>query len=231
MPINVLMRTAVFATMCLLVCMGIMQSYSHFRYYFSGAEQLKAEVAKLNHELEGQKLRTMVAMERAEDLRQSVAAALPPELINLVPQHAQKYQLRSIASVTQTGNLEKIRNPQNILQEGKEAFRKNHFEQASKIFESLVDVYPWSPVAPEALFLAVECQFQLERKTPMITLVEEMVSRYPESDLTGFALLRLSEMYVQEGRKDDAIEIVDTVVQNFPNGDLRQQAEQVKKRL
>ncbi len=209
----------------------IMQAYSHFRHHFSGAEQLQQQVAQLQHHLKEQKLQTLIALERAEDLRQSVAAVLTPDMMSQLPDHQTQYQARAIASVVQDGELERIENPQRLLARGKELFRRNKFSEAIEVFEQVADDFPASPAAPEALFLAVESQFQLQRKTPMIQVVERMMARYPENDLTGFALLRVSELFITEGRKDDAAEIIETVVINFKNVDLLKQADTFKKRL
>ena len=225
------MNLAAYSTTCLFVCLLVMQGYSHLRHHFSGVDELKVEISQLRKRVVEEQLKTVLAREQSEDLRENVAALLSPKMLNDVLDHSQNYQLRSIASVTQDPKVENVRKPKELLTRGKEAFRKNEYNEAVEVLRELINVYPYSPSAPEGLFLLIESQFQLAQALNVVRSVEIMMNQYPENELTGFAMLRLSDIYIMEDRREDAKEILETAQKNYKNPDLQKQIELSLKRL
>lgn len=225
------MNMVVFVSAVLTLSLAALQLHGHFRMHFSGVEKMQAQIAHLENEIKKENLRSLIAVEQAEDMRQSVASLLAPDLVEKLPRLEEKYQLRRIASVTQSSPELRVSSPSTLLQEGKILFQQEQYAKASEHLENLARLYPNAAAAPEALFLAAECQYQLQRRTPMLQVIEKMMARYPESDLTGFAMLRMTDIYREEGRLDDAREVVLVVRENFKSPQIQQQVESLLKSL
>lgn len=72
--------------------------------------------------------------------------------------------------------------PRLLLGMGQAALRSNHLEDAAKVFENLVQVYPTSQVAPEALYWTAVAKYKgTHDRDQLIGTWSQLRSRYPSS--------------------------------------------------
>lgn len=208
--------------------MGLMQTYSFFRHHFSGVDELKQQVVKLEKEIEQERLKSHIAYYEAETIRQDMAALLPDK----IKSKKDSYQIRGLASVLQIQEPIKFDSSKKVLSEGKELFANTRYNESIATFKKLIDQYPESSAVVEAYFLLAESYYQIQAVEDTIDTIETMVSLFPESELTGFALLRLSGIFIERNLSEDAQQVLFTVKHNFAfNPDLVLQAEKMLKKV
>ena len=214
-------------SLCLTLLLS--QVYSRVRLHFSGAREYKAEVEKLNVQLERQQLKNELMAYQLKDFQQSVAQALP-EIKGETEE--QKYLLRNVASVVSEGQsaLEIDLSP-SILSQGKLEFRAKNYAQAIQYFEKVVEKFPASVHVVESLFLTAESYFLMGQYPACLNVVEIMMEQFPENDLTGFILMRMAQIYNMRGETEQAIEVYRTIVRQFQHQGLKAQASAALKEL
>ncbi len=112
-----------------------MQAYSFFSNHFSGVDELKVQVSRLENAVEQEKIRTQVAYHEAEIIRQDVATLFPDKIKSA----EDSYQVRSLASVLQVQEPLKIDSSKSYLKRGKELFASRKYNEAITVFKSLID--------------------------------------------------------------------------------------------
>ncbi len=205
-----------------------MQTYSFFNRHFSGVDDLKSRITRLEHQIEQEKTKTQLAYFQAETIRQDVASLLPGK----IKSKTDDYQIRNLASVLQIQDSMNIDLSKSELRKGKELFSNGKFQQAIGVFRAMIEKYPESQNIIEGYFLLSESYYQIEAMEDAIETIDVMISLFPESELTGFSLLRLAGIFIERKLPEDAKEILLTVQHNFSfNSELVAQSGQLLKRV
>ncbi|MEE2657985.1 MAG: tetratricopeptide repeat protein [Candidatus Latescibacterota bacterium] len=114
-------------------------------------------------------------------------------------------------------------------------YRLGKWRTASEVFEALVNKYPRSTQAPQALFRSGEAIFNMaqgathESKQQIfqeaLTKYNQVLDRYPNSDFAddalynkAWAFIHLSEMGTEGMDKEDALPLFGRIVEEFPDG-------------
>ena len=107
-------------------------------------------------------------------------------------------------------------------------YRLGKWRDASDTFSTLVDIYPNSKHAPEALFRSGEAIFNtaqgltLDRKVAVfeeaLSRYEAVLERYPRSDYADDALYNRAWAMINLGKKDTAVSIFEQIVTDYPDG-------------
>jgi len=77
---------------------------------------------------------------------------------------------------------------------GESYYVTRDFDNASLVFKGLVDFYPDSAKAPDALLKLGYCQFEKKRLPEARATLQQLQSRYPGSDAARLAGERLAKM-------------------------------------
>jgi TolA-binding protein len=214
------------AILALILAMFYLQAFWTVRDMVNPAPLMESKIAKLEEELERQRLRSLADWTQMENFRQEVAAALPPALRH-VTEKMRDYPLRNLAAVTMKADDQKLQAlaASSLFETGKSLFRKGEYERANRLLEKLIDRYGYATQAIEAHFLLAEGQFQLGHLEEASRTIDKMMELFPESELTGFALLRLGSIFETRDRYDEAVQIYRTVLRSFPYRGVASQAE------
>jgi TolA-binding protein len=195
----------------------------------SETEWLKQRLAIVERKAAEADFRERLARDESRETRELMAQYLPGSLKGL-PQDSSTYQLRTIASVTNSTVRDlRIERGTSLLEKAKEEFRSKKFEFSNRQLRELLALYPDSLHAPEARFLLAEGLYQVRDLEGCVEVIEEMIRLYPESELTGFALLRLARIYESRDRIEDAAEVYRSISSHFTQEELKKQAKEALK--
>ncbi len=228
-PICYLMPIKVFSFWILILTLGILQWYSHVREHFNGKIFFEHRVKVLEANLRREETKTALAQYQLQDFRQSVATILPQASKSLGA-----YQRRTIASIVQAPNTEKLKieTANSVFEKAKSSFREGDYESTIDQLKFIIEKYPLSKYVIDAHFLLVESEFQLGQMDECVDYIDSMVTLFPEHDLTGFALLRMGQIFVLRDRLEDAEQIYRTVINNFSqNASISEQAKRLLKEI
>ena len=212
----------------MVLLLGLMQLYSKARHHFSGLEQTRAELVRVQQELGRQRMVAELANFERELLRQEAATVVAKlDLKN------QDYPTRQLASVLTVGSHESLSldSGQLLMKRAKKDFSNGHFVKSAETLERLIQEFPTAPFSAEGYFLASESRFQLKDFEKCISLVEDMVKLFPENELTGYALLRAAAVFRKRERLDDAAEMYRIVLGSFADANLQKQAKTLLKEI
>jgi len=214
-----------FIIFCLVLTVGLMESYALFKDHFSSRKEDSQKISSLRENLEREKLQVAELRSQIYDFQQEVAAQLPAlEKIDKLSPGPQSFQLRSLASVSQkpTSSWE-LSSP--LSAQGLAEFRKKDYSAAAKIFLEITQKYPTSPKIIEAYFFLGESYFLGAKSQECLDIVQEMMTQFPDNELTGFMMLRMGQILQGRGRSEEATEVYKTVAKFFPaNQELKNQA-------
>jgi TolA-binding protein len=215
------MNTNLFLVTVLTITTAFAGFYVQLREYFNPLKESQAKVAFLQKKIEEERFKHLLTSYDLADFKSYVGTILP-EAIQKKGAGEKSYQLRTLASVVQSGSSESISalKGKTLFESGKQNFRLKKYDEAAKAFQSLLQNHAYSPNIPEALFLLVESKFMLKQYEDCIVYTNKMLDVYPELELTGYAMLRLGKVYELEDQAENAIEVYKTVLQAFTNKDL-----------
>lgn len=219
------MKNGVFLAFCMILAGLFTQVHLHSRYKFSGVDQLRARVVSLQEEIEQQKFRAELSAYELAEYRSHVATLIP-QAVPDAKDDLQNYRLRTLASVVQTPDKDRLplERGSGTFEKAKASFRQGLFEDAIPDFKDLIEKRPESVHVAEAHFLLAEAQFQMKEYEACLATIEAMITLFPESELTGFALLRLGKIYEYQDRLEDAVEVYRAVLSSYQDPPLRTQA-------
>jgi TolA-binding protein len=221
------MKAVAFSNFMLLLLVGIIAAFMHFKTHFSGADYFRKKSALLQKQVEAERLNSVLAQYQLSEFHQQVAEILPKMKGPKWQKPEEGFQLRNLASVVGAPNLEKLdfANASSLFEQAKRLFRQDKHARAAVLFKQLIEQYPSSVHVVQAHFLLAESRFRQQRFDLLIETVDKMVTHYPENEMTGFALLRLGTVYEYEERPEDAIDLYKVVLKTYRNPDLKKQAD------
>lgn len=212
-----------FVIFCLVLTLGLIQSYSVFRDYFSDSKDLRQQLSSLREENERERLRVSMLQNQILDFQIDVAAVLPQST------YAQK---KLAQKIRMPASDKQIDFSDVMMQKGKSAFADKKYSEAIAIFKELRITYPTSSKTIEAQFLTAEAYFLMAKYPQALSEIEEMMTHYPADDLTGFIMIRMGQIASIRNRNDEAIEILKLVGKNFShNKAIKDQAESLIKSI
>ncbi len=224
------MKTPVFLIFSTFLFAGFLQTYTYFRYKFSGVDELKAKVVRMEEEHQKSEMFRQLALYQLSEYQEQVAVLMPEALKGKLDD-TRAYPLRNLASVMSAHDAEalQIERASSLMESGKTLFREGKYSESSEIFSRLIRNYPGSVHVIEAHFLLAEGEFQAKDYEATIDTIEAMISLFPDSDLTGFALLRLGKIFESQDRLEDAAEVYKSVLVSFQEAALQSQAKTLLK--
>lgn len=218
-----------FIVFCLVLTMGLMQSYHAFQEYFSPLKEKQHQIAMLKKQLEEKDLRIAEMQSQLVDFHQEVAAQLPAlRKIEKVPR---TFQVRSLASVTQKP-LEAVDLSGSLSEKARAEFRRGDFKTSAHSFSKIVKRYPTSPLVVEAFFFWGESLFMNGQHQECLDVVDRMMTQFPDHELTGFLMLRMGQILQTRNRGEEAAEVYRVVGKNFSfNHELKSQSDKLMQSL
>ncbi len=216
-----------FVSFCLVLILGLLQSFHLFQEHFSPVKPMQFQVAQADRLYQHEKLKVAILETQMYDFQQEIAGLLP----NNLPQTKdyQNFKIRSLASVVRKP-IEGIDSSTSILDRAKDAFRRSDYKDAIGQFNKLQASYPASPQNVEASFFLAESYFLTGQYQECLDGVDLMMLQYPENELTGFIMLRMGQIFQIRSRFDEAKEVYSSIKRVFVDQrDLNQQADQLLK--
>lgn len=218
-----------FLIFCLVLTVGLMQSYSLFKEHFSPHKQDLHRIAQLEKEVQERELRIAQLETQIVDFQQEVAVRLPA--LKKLKKTPQTFQLRNLASVTQRP-LEAFEMSSALSEKARAEFRRKEFKKSAASFSALTRKFPTSPLVVQAYFFWAESLYLSGQHQDCLDVVEQMMVQYPDHELTGFILLRMGQILQARNRGEEAAEVFKTVAQNFgANQELKVQAHKLVQSL
>ncbi len=214
-----------FCTFCLVVTMGLMESFSMFNAHFSPEVENQKRIAQLQRQVELKKLQAAELQNQIIDFQQQVALQLPA--LQRISPSSKNFQLRSLASITQAPTKQ-FDLSATLLDRGQAQFRDKNFTASAQTFHSLINQFPTSPLVIQAHFFWAESLFLSGEQQKCLDVIDQMIELYPEQELTGFIMLRMGQILQARNRGDEASEVYRAVEQNFAsNQELAHQAKEM----
>jgi TolA-binding protein len=215
------MSTNVLVTFCLTLTLGITIFYGQLREHFSPVHHLRAEVAHLNQRIREERFQNLLTSYQFADFKTEVATLLPGA-IKEKGEGEKSFSQRMLASVVQSHSSDQagFQRAQIEFEDGSRLFREKKYEEATRVFEDLIQHHPYSTDLPKAMFLIVESSFQTHQYDQLIQYANKMLDVYPDNELTGYALLRLGRIFEFQDRHQEAMDIYKTVIKTFPSREL-----------
>lgn len=216
-----------FISFCLILLVGLMQSYALFQDYFSPYKEDQNKISMLKNQLEKEKLKRIIVQNELYDFRQEIATNIPE--LQSIAKDAKTYQLRSLASVSQAP-ISGFDLSKTLSERAKAEFREGKYDSAAQSFVELIKKYPTSPLVIESYFFMGESYFLSKKPQECLDVVDMMMSQFPDNELTGFLMLRMGQILLARGRDDEAKEVFATVGEKFSfNQELKNQAQRLER--
>ena len=114
---------------------------------------------------------------------------------------------------------------------GLEQMDRGNAATARQAFQAVVDSFPATELAPQALFQIGETYVLEGAFDRALTTFDEVVRRYQDSDAAPRALYRAGVVAEQQGSRERATEYFRRVVSGYPNSDARRLAEAALERI
>ena len=211
-----------FVSFCLILVMGLMQSYSLFQAHFSPHWENVRKISQLQKQLEEKNLRIAELENQMYDFQQEVAAQLPA--LQKMQKTPKTFQLRSLASVTQKP-IEVFEMSGPLSERARAEFRRGEFKNSAASFSSLIQKFPTSPQVIQAHFFWAESLFMAGQQQECLDVIDQMMQQFPDHELTGFIMLRMGQILQTRNRTEEAAEVFRTVRVKFAaNQELKAQA-------
>ena len=100
-----------------------------------------------------------------------------------------------------------------------EAFQKKSYEEAIKKFTAFIEVYPGTPLAPNALYWIGESYMNIKNYEKAILSFQELVDKYPKSDKVPRALLAQADAFNAVKDKKSSTTVLKKVIELFPKSE------------
>ncbi len=216
-----------FIVFSLVMVLGLMQSYHRFQEYFSPHVDDLKKIKSLQSEVERQKLKVSLLENQVVDFQQEVAQQLPA--LDMIKGDPTRYQIRSLASVTQKP-LQAFEMVGPLSERARAEFRKGEYKASVKSFKEITEKYPATPMVVEAYFFWAESLYLNNQHQECLDVIEQMMIQFPAHELTGFIMLRMGQVLQARNRTEEAKEVFEVVGQKFSlNHELKIQAEKLAK--
>jgi len=218
-------QTYLFVIFCLLLTTGLIEVNNLFHEYFSPMKAQQEHIARLEAQIERQKLQVAMLKNQIADETQQVAWAVPA--LDKMKPDSKNYALRNIASVSQSA-IEPLDLSKPLLEQAKAEFRRGDYDRSAQTFQELMKKYPTSPVLVESLFFQAESYFMGGKYQECLDVVDHMVTQFPDHELTGYILLRQGQILEARHRSEEAEEVFRLVMKKFAyNHELSAQAKKL----
>lgn len=218
-------QTYLFVIFCLILTTGLIEVNDLVHDYFSPMKAQKEHIAKLEAQVERQKLQVAMLKNQIVDEAQQVAWAVPA--LDKMKPDSKNYALRNIASVSQTA-IQPLDLSKSLLEQAKAEFRRGEYPQSAQAFADLMKKYPTSPVIVESLFFQAESFFMMGKYQECLDVVDHMLTHYPDHELTGYILLRQGQILEARHRSEEAEEVFRLIMKKFAyNHELSTQAKKL----
>ena len=135
------------------------------------------------------------------------------------------------AGPAETGGGDTFDMADEFYQIGLEQKDRNNARTARQAFQAVVDSFPETPLAPQALFQVGETYVMEEEFDRALNTFDEVVRRYQDSDAAPRALYRAGVIAEQQGERERARQYFRRVVDGYPNSDARRLAEAALERI
>ncbi len=103
-------------------------------------------------------------------------------------------------------------------------YGRGNIEAALARLRQLVDAYPQSPAAPDALFRYASVLWNRDRDAPALSAFQEFRRRYPGDAHAADALYGMGRIYESGGRNDLALSAFTAIARDYPHSDVADEA-------
>lgn len=209
--------------------MGLLQFWNKSQEYFSPVKELQGQVAVLEKNMQREKLKLALASAQLRDFQESVAVVLPAEKKNQLSGMTD-FKMAQISSVVRVPASESLDLSLVYMSRAKSSFRDRKYSQAVLEFTEVIDKFPSSSLAPEAMFMLAESYYLGSKPNESLDIIEQMMTLFPENEMTGFIMLRMGQIFQERRKPEEAAEVYRTVIDQFgQNPSLKKQAEKLLK--
>lgn len=106
--------------------------------------------------------------------------------------------------------------PENIYRKAMEYLKEKNYDKASALFLYLVQSYPDSDLADNALYWTGECYYATHNYEDSIKYFNEVIQKYPDGNKVPDSMLKIGFAYLKMGNIQKAKEYLKLVVNNYP---------------
>lgn len=203
------------------------QVFSYFKYHYSGIEEMKADQARLQRQVQEKEVISAWYKSQLIDFQNQVVSFFPDMKIK---DAEADYFGRNIASVSAaTVDSHKLDLPFafEIMKQAKDEFKNKKYDESVKLLTTTIDRYPLSPYVVEAHFLLAESYYLQKNYSKSLDVIRTMMKVYPDNVLTGFIMLRMGQILNNRQESEQAKVVFETVLSNFDNIDLKKQTQKL----
>lgn len=122
-------------------------------------------------------------------------------------------------------DLERERPAEELYDEAKTALEKEHFKEATKLFEEVERQHPYSKWATESQLMAAYSSFKDQSYDEAVLALDRFIELHPGSDRIDYAFYlkalayyeQISDVRRDQGMTEKAMDALNTIIRRFPN--------------
>ena len=104
-----------------------------------------------------------------------------------------------------------------LYKEGMELLRERRFLYALEKFTLLVELYPHSELADNALYWAGECCYVQNLQGEALHFFRRVVMEYPMGNKVPDALLKMAYLYLSQGKREKGFRLLRELTSRYPH--------------
>jgi tol-pal system protein YbgF len=103
-------------------------------------------------------------------------------------------------------------------------FKKANYAKAIPAFQSFIDTYPGSPLAPSAQYWIGLSQYNLRNMPGALAAQQGVISKYPDSPKVPDAMLAIATIHADQGEAGRAHDTLEDIIARYPASDAASKA-------
>jgi len=111
-----------------------------------------------------------------------------------------------------------------LYEEGMELLRERRFSYALDKFTLLVELYPHSELADNALYWAGECCYVQNLPGEALHFFRRVVREYPMGNKVPDALLKMAYLYFSQGEREEGLRLLRDLTSRYPHHPVAEKA-------
>lgn len=111
-----------------------------------------------------------------------------------------------------------------LYEEGMKLLRERRFSRALDKFTLLVDLYPHSGLADNALYWAGECCYAQNLPGEALHFFRRVVREYPMGNKVPDAILKIAYLYLSQGKREEGLRLLRNLTFRYPHHPVAKKA-------
>ncbi len=107
-------------------------------------------------------------------------------------------------------------NPENVYRKAMSYLKDGDYDRASGLFLYVVQSFPDSDLADNALYWTGECYYATHNYKDAIKYFQMVIDKYPDGNKVPDSMLKIGLAYLKMGNMDKAREYLNMVINNYP---------------